>query len=86
MNSFSTTLILHMEQKLGLLFEEAPTPGNLCFANENAGLRNEFKRIFTPLDLHYYTLANPTGSLPETTDKFWEAVDRGKQLAADENP
>lgn len=78
--SYNKNLIRHLEQKLGLLFEKEPGPDNLCFANQNSGLRNEFKRIFTPQELHYYTLANPTGPLPEDTDVFWQGVEKGKQL------
>ncbi|WP_367914855.1 hypothetical protein [Leadbetterella sp. DM7] len=73
-------LIRHLEQKLGLLYEEEPGPNNLCFANENADLRNEFKRIFTPEDLRYYSLASPSVPLPLSTDEFWERVATGKRL------
>jgi len=79
----SPALIQHLEKRLGLLFEKEPGSHNLCFANENAGLRNEFKRVFTPRDLHYYTLANPAGSLPKDTDKFWQEVEKGKQLSSE---
>lgn len=75
-------LILHLEQKLGLLFREEPGPDNLCFADRNSELRNDFKRVFTPEDLYYYTLAKPEGPLPENTDIFWEHVERGKQLSS----
>ena len=76
----SSPLTLHL-QHLGLLFEKESGPGNLCFANENAELRNEFKRVFTPQDLQYYLRANPDGELPEDTDQFWRAVDRGKRIS-----
>lgn len=75
-----TSLTRHLEH-LGLLFEKEPGPNNLCFANENAELRNEFKRVFTPQDLHYYILANPAGQLPEDTDEFWKGVEKGKRLS-----
>lgn len=84
MSSCPNSLLRHIEQNLGLLFEEEPGPNNLCFANENSELRNDFKRIFTSQDLHYYTLAHSKGRLPENTDAFWEGVEKGKQLAADE--
>ncbi len=80
----SKHLTQHLEQKLGLLFEEAPSTYNLCFANQNSELRNDFKRVFTPEDLHYYTLAHPKGHLPENADAFWQGVEKGKQLATNE--
>lgn len=84
--SFDSLLIHHLEQKFGLLFEKEPGPNNLCFANQNSELRNDFKRIFTPKDLHYYTLATPPGHLPENTDAFWQGVEEGKQSAQDGAP
>ncbi|MCD8540437.1 MAG: hypothetical protein LRY55_12220 [Leadbetterella sp.] len=81
----TNTLLIHHLERLGLLFEKEPGPHNLCLANENAGLRNEFKRVFTSLDLRYYILATPAGSLPENTDIFWQEVEKGKQLSGHSN-
>lgn len=73
-------LISHLAQ-LGLLFQAEPGPDNLCFADQNSELRNDFKRVFTPQDLYYYTLVNPEGALPENTDLFWKQVEKGQQLS-----
>lgn len=80
MSTFNQPLIRHLEQKLGLLFQEEHGPNNLCFANENADLRSEFKRIFTPQDLRYYARASSNDPLPRNTDEFWERVEKGKQF------
>ncbi len=82
MNASNQSLIRHLEQKLGLLFEEAPSTHNLCFANQNSGLRNDFKRVFTPADLYYYTRV--TDYFPESTEAFWQRVEEGKQSATGE--
>lgn len=50
--------LLHkIEVCLGLTFVREPENGNVCFANNNSELRDEFKQVFSSLDLLNYSYA-----------------------------
>ena len=73
-------LIKQIEQKLGLLFINEESPNNLCFANDNDLLKDEFKTTFTANDLHCFFKVNINRQIPESLEEFWETVKRGKNL------
>ena len=50
-------IVKQIEKGLGLTFADSATGGNLCFANNNDDLRDEFKQTFAPIDLLDYIYA-----------------------------
>ncbi len=50
-------IIETIERNLGLGFEPEPEEGNVCFAYNNTALRDDFKQVFTTLDLMNYVYA-----------------------------
>ncbi|OJU24500.1 MAG: hypothetical protein BGN92_14535 [Sphingobacteriales bacterium 41-5] len=52
-NKYLEDFIRQLEQKLGLIFIEQEE-GNVCFANKNDELRDEFKQSFTMADVQHY--------------------------------
>lgn len=73
-------LIKQIEQKLGLLFIYEKSPSNLCFANDNDSLKDEFKTTFNSRDLYHFLKINTNQQIPESSEEFWEIVKRGKTL------
>lgn len=73
-------LISSLEQKLGLIYISEAEEGNVCFANNNAELRDEFKRVFTRRDVLSYIKAmkeeNGNIPLPESEKEFWDIIGR----------
>ena len=74
------TFIRQLEQKLGLTFIEMEE-GNVCMANHNSELRDEFKQSFTMADVRRYiqSLEFKQGGqipLPYDTESFWKIVSR----------
>lgn len=76
-------LIRAIEQKLNLTFLQDEPKGNLCFATKNDELRQEFKLYFTQKDLHFFikSFGKKSVIIPETTDLFWELVQKGKSIS-----
>ena len=79
-------LIRQLEQKLGLTFIENEE-GNVCMANRNSELRDEFKQSFTLADVQCYITAalthhNQAIPLPENEMAFWQLVQKGKEESA----
>ena len=77
-------LIEQLEKKLGLNFIEKEG-GNLCMANRNSELRQEFKQSFTLDDIQFYIKAvqQKNGAalpLPENETIFLTLVKKGKQI------
>lgn len=50
-------IVKQIEKELGLSFTPEKETGNLCFANNNDELRDEFKQSFAPIDLLDYIYA-----------------------------
>ena len=73
-------LIKQIEQKLGLLFINEESPNNLCFANDNDSLKDQFKTTFNSRDLYHFFKINTNQQIPESSEEFWEIVKRGKTL------
>lgn len=84
---FDTELISLIADQLGLLFLNENTQENLCYANNNDDLRDEFKQVFSKIDLCDYIVADTAGSfddflkseiiLPKDSDEFWTKVRKG---------
>lgn len=78
--------------RIGLLFLERREDGNVCFANNNEEIRDEFKQVFEPADVLNYVLgvlqgspeskdiSNPEIPYPADADFFWEKVNAGKHI------
>ena len=61
--NLNPTIVNKIAQKLGLTFVPEKENGNLCFANNNSELRDEFKQVFAHiniLDYIYAVLHSPT--------------------------
>lgn len=52
-----TDFIKKLEYKTGLLFIPEAASNNLCFANNNSELRDDFKRVFSPVEIFDYHYA-----------------------------
>lgn len=55
--NFKKEIINQIVEKLGLTFVAEREDGNVCFANNNDELRDEFKSVFAPVDLLDYIYA-----------------------------
>ncbi|MCO6498625.1 MAG: hypothetical protein J5I50_13305, partial [Chitinophagaceae bacterium] len=81
-------------REMGLLFAPNPVEGNVCFAENNEEMRDEFKQVFTPADLRDFLYAvvftslyqndgeNSLPRIPLLTDSldFWQLVRLGGNL------
>lgn len=69
--------IQQLEKKLQLNFIQEEE-GNVCMANRNSELRDEFKVSFTKADVLNYIKAVKTSDgtipLPENEEAFWKIV------------
>ena len=74
------SFIQQLEQKLGLTYIEEEQ-GNVCMANNNSELRDDFKQSFTMADvLNYIKAAGSEGKdvrLPENAEEFWNIIAHG---------
>jgi hypothetical protein len=75
-----STLIKHIEQTFGLLYSNETSTNNLCFASENAILKDEFKISFTDEDIKHFLKVNTNNELPSSVEEFWLAVKKGKMV------
>lgn len=80
-NQEKSNLIKQLEQKLGLQFRNETNSGNLCFANENDELQNEYKQSFTETDFDFFlnSFQNKNVEIPHDALSFWELVEKGKK-------
>lgn len=72
--------IQQIEKKLDLTFLENESEGNLCFLENNADLKNEFKSGFTFSEFQFFlaSFENETIKIPNDVKEFWERVEKGK--------
>ena len=73
-------LIHQIEKKLDLTFLENETEGNLCFVENNADLRCEFKSGFTFSEFQFflYSFSENAVEIPKNVEEFWKRVEWGK--------
>ncbi|MGB4959918.1 MAG: type ISP restriction/modification enzyme, partial [Saprospiraceae bacterium] len=55
--NLNTEIVKQIAEKLGLTFMAEKENGNICFATSNDDLRDEYKQIFTPIDILDYIYA-----------------------------
>ncbi len=75
-------LISQIEEKTGLIFLENESDGNLCYAQNNSDMQDEFKSVFTVFDLKYFIKSfseNPV-KIPSDAATFWKLVTKGRNL------
>lgn len=53
----SQKFISEFENRIGLEFISEEVIGNLCFANNSDEIRDDFRQVFTPIDLFDYIYA-----------------------------
>ncbi|MCO5247630.1 MAG: hypothetical protein M9887_01595 [Chitinophagales bacterium] len=81
-------------KNIELTFVEKEEKGNVCFATNNSELRDDFKLVFTSLDIWEYVngqlLFEPLVKnrkilipYPHTERDFWQWVSKGKKLRKD---
>lgn len=75
-------LIRQIEEKTGLEFLEKEMDGNLCFAQNNFDLRDEFKSGFSFSDFNYFlkNFSKKSLIIPSEAATFWELVEKGKNI------
>ena len=75
-------LIRKIEEKTGLIFLENDSEGNLCYAQNNQDLQNEFKNGFTFSDFNYFlkNFSKKSLIIPSEAATFWELVEKGKNI------
>jgi len=80
-------LIQIIESNTGLQFRENPTEGNLCFAQNNLELQDEYKLEFNLADLNHYlkSFSETEISLPKDSTTFWKLVKKGRGLKKNKN-
>lgn len=82
-NKITEPYILQLEQVLGARYVKDNEEGNLCFANNNAELRDDFKQVFTLKDITNYLWGQKKEAvglplpLPKNATEFWEKADQG---------
>ncbi len=76
-------LIKEIEEKTGLIFLENESDENLCYAQNNSDMRDEFKSVFTLSDLKYFikSFLQDSINIPSDSTTFWKLVEKGKGLA-----
>ena len=70
-------LISKLEKSTGLLYESTPTDTNVCFATHNLELRDDFKLVFTTVDVLCFLASDPDDDTP-TSEVFWQNVSKGR--------
>lgn len=91
--SLNRNITSEFEKSTGLLFLEKMEDGNVCFANNNDDLRDEFKQVFSPGDVLDYVYgilnipennnagsANPEIPLPKNAEIFWQNAAIGRTI------
>jgi len=75
-------LIRQIEKNTGLEFLEKEMDGNLCFAQNNFDLRDEFKSGFSFSDFNYFlkNFSKKSLIIPSEAATFWELVEKGKNI------
>ncbi len=75
-------LIRQIEEKTGLEFLNEEQNGNLCFAQNNFDLRDEFKSGFSFSDFNYFlkNFSKKSLIIPSEAATFWELVEKGKNI------
>ncbi|MGB6084638.1 hypothetical protein [Moheibacter sp.] len=75
-------LIRQIEKNTGLEFLEKEMDGNLCFAQNNFDLRDEFKSGFSFSDFIYFlkNFSEKSLIIPSEAATFWELVEKGKNI------
>jgi len=86
-SGFNKQITSGVEKATGLLYAGNNQPGNVCFANNNEDLRDEFKLVFSTSDLIHYILgvlktsAKPIAEYkipyPVNAENFWKLVRLG---------
>jgi len=73
-------LIHAIEEAFGLVFLEKDSTSNLCYADKNEELRDEFKGFFNQEDLTAFinSFGDREIRLPATETEFWQKVKEGK--------
>jgi|SRR5690554_438897 len=83
-------IIADFERILQLQFVEKTASENVCFANYNSELQDDFKQVFTQKDIFNYFYAVVLSSeyqqsqleenYPKNTNEFWNLVRIGEKL------
>lgn len=83
-------IISDLEEILKLQFVQQLEKGNVCFAQHNSELQDDFKQIFTQKNILDYFYAKINSSdfqetelkkyYPKTTTEFWNQVRVGEKL------
>lgn len=87
-------VVAEIEKSTGLLFLGKMEDGNVCFANNNDDLRDEFKQVFSPGEVlnyiygvlnspeyhHGNEFTNPEIPYPENAEIFWNYAASGSIL------
>lgn len=83
MSKLDYKYIRQIEQKTGLRFLEERVEGNLCYAQNNSDLRDDFKSIFTISDFNFFKLNFLDKNIEIPTDfaTFWKLVKKGKEMS-----
>lgn len=73
-------IITQIEQKLGIQFQNEITSGNVCFAQQNEELQDDFKVFFTISDFRFFiqSFSGKKVTIPMDTENFWKLVEKGK--------
>jgi len=75
-------IIRKIEINTGLQFRENLVEGNLCFAQNNSDLREDFKSGFSLEEFQFF-LASFSGKeveIPEDSENFWKRVEKGRTI------
>lgn len=75
-------LIRQIIETTRLEFVETLEVGNLCFRQNNSDLQDDFKEIFTQVDLNFYlhSFGESEVLAPKDAKEFWERVRSGMNL------
>ncbi|MFA7446472.1 MAG: hypothetical protein WCY89_11030 [Flavobacteriaceae bacterium] len=83
-------IITDLEKILKLQFVSKTQPGNTCFAEQNSELQDDFKQVFTQIDVldYFYAIVHSSEfqeteiekNYPKTTREFWNSVQKGEKL------
>ena len=66
---------------------EVKSKGNVCFANHNDELRDEYKEVFAPIDIldYFFAVLNSSSyrdryEVPKDKETFWQLVKLGTEI------
>ena len=87
---FNHKIIADFEKILQLEFVEKTEQENVCFANYNSELQDDFKRVFTQKDMldYFYAVilsseyqkSQLENNYPKKTNEFWNLAGLGQKL------